>query len=670
MAVNLIPPSRQTGTAEQQLNGLYSYLYQLVEALNVGLNNSSGSASGTVRTATQTAVATGNELSDTTSSSYQQLKALIVKTAAEATGSIRKTVAELSQEYMAQSEFGTYEEFLSNKISQGADGVVMEWDAENRITTSVAEFSEYIAESDVYIRVGIVKYNDDGTVEAGVVIGKELTSVTIDGKELITSQNLYALFTAEELSFWQDGVCRARYGMVDFMVEKGYIDEVTTSLLQSETFGAQLILNDTMLAAIAEKINLTANESIQLVVKSTPATELHTGTTVTITDEIFHVNSPETRFSIPSPDSEDGRDIVSIDDEGLTSTVINADTINSTSVVNTHTGGAVTLSSAGAMQVYMADLSGKWLTGDITINASGVTNCVVDLYGVHGYGAITISGGSFSTITVRDCGVRVVLSGVRVDAVSTCVTAYNSNVYLNACTLYGYKGIVADRASNVTAYNNSGSCSVLVDVLSNSTVRFTGYNKPYGYPGSIDGELYSTYGFSYASTPSVPSISTVTLTATNTRTWGGSWLSASTFGNALYQGTTGGGTLRRGCMWFDRSAISGKTIRSATLTMKRYSGIGGGSAITVSIYGTTATSDSGTPAIGTKYASVDMANGATVNVDVTSAVQALANGTIGGLMIYDTRTGVYSGKSYTVGYVKLYGTDTGSAPVLNVTYGG
>ena len=670
MAVNLIPPSRATGSTDDKVNGLYSYLYQLVEALNVGLNNSSVSASGTVRAATQTAAATGNELSDTTSSSYQQLKALIVKTAAEATGSIRKTVAELSQEYMSQSEFGTYEEFLANKISQGADGVVMEWDAENRITTSVAEFSEYIAESDVYIRVGIVKYNDDGTVEAGVVIGKELTSVTIDGKELITSQNLYALFTAEELSFWQDGVCRARYGMVDFMVEKGYIDEVTTSLLQSETFGAQLILNDAMLAAIAEKIDLTANESIQIAVQSGSAKELRTGTTVTITDEVFHVNSPETRFSIPSPDSEDGKDIVSIDDEGLTSAVINADTVNSPSVVNTHTGETVTISSAGAMQVYMANLSGKWLAGDITINASGVTNCVIDLYGVHGYGTITISGGSFSTITVRDCGVRVVLSGVRVDAVSTCVTAYNGNVYLNACTLYGYRGITADRGSNVHVYNGSGSCSRLVDVLGNSTVRFTGYRVPYGYPGTIEGELYSAVEFSYASAPSVPSISTATLTAIGTKTWGGSWLSAETFGYALYQGSTGGGTLRRGCMWFDTAAIRGKTIRSATLTLKRYSGIGGGGSITVSIYGTTAASASGTPAIGSLYATVDMANGATVNVDVTSAVQALANGTINGLMIYDTRTGVYSGKTYTVGYAKLYGSDTGSAPVLNVTYGG
>ena len=121
-------------------------------------------------------------------------------------------------------------------------------------------------------------------------------------------------------------------------------------------------------------------------------------------------------------------------------------------------------------------------------------------------------------------------------------------------------------------------------------------------------------------------------------------------------------------MWFDLSTISGKTIISATLTLKRYDGIGGGGSVAVGIYGTTAASASGTPAVGTKYASVSMTNGATKSVDVTAAVQALAGGSIKGLMIYDTQTGTYSGKSYTYGYCKLYGSGQSAKPVLKVTY--
>ena len=194
MAVNLSPPSRQPGTAEEQLNGLYSYLFRLVEALNVSL----GSEKAVSVPVTKAAAAAESSAAIPTDT-YNELKSLIIKTAAEVTSSIRRTVTDIAHDYTAQSEFGTYSEYLNSRIVSGADGVVVNWDSENKITTSVAEFSEYIAESDVYIRVGIVKYNDDGTVEAGVVIGKDLTKVTVDGKELITSKNLYALFTAEEL---------------------------------------------------------------------------------------------------------------------------------------------------------------------------------------------------------------------------------------------------------------------------------------------------------------------------------------------------------------------------------------------------------------------------------------------------------------------------------------
>jgi hypothetical protein len=162
-----------------------------------------------------------------------------------------------------------------------------------------------------------------------------------------------------------------------------------------------------------------------------------------------------------------------------------------------------------------------------------------------------------------------------------------------------------------------------------------------------------------------PTVTSTSLAATSTRTWNGGWIS----GNVLYQGKTGSdGQLRRGCMWFDTSAISGKTIVSATLTLKRVDGIGGGGSVAVGIYGTTAASASGTPAVGTKYASVSLANGATKSVDVTEAVKALAAGSIKGLMVYDTQTGTFNSKNYTYGYCKLYGSGDSAKPVLNVVY--
>jgi hypothetical protein len=121
-------------------------------------------------------------------------------------------------------------------------------------------------------------------------------------------------------------------------------------------------------------------------------------------------------------------------------------------------------------------------------------------------------------------------------------------------------------------------------------------------------------------------------------------------------------------MWFDTSAISGKEIISATLTLRRVSGIGGGGSVKIGIYGTTTASASGTPARGTKYAEISLANGATGSVDITEAVKALANGTIKGLMIYDSNKNKFNGKTYTYGYCKLYGDGSGNEPTINVTY--
>jgi hypothetical protein len=121
-------------------------------------------------------------------------------------------------------------------------------------------------------------------------------------------------------------------------------------------------------------------------------------------------------------------------------------------------------------------------------------------------------------------------------------------------------------------------------------------------------------------------------------------------------------------MWFDTAAISGKEIISATLTLRRVSGIGGGGSVKVRIFGTATASASGTPARGKEYTSMSLANGASGSVDITEAVKALASGSIKGLMIYDDNRNKFNGKTYTYGYCKIYGDGSGNEPTINVTY--
>ena len=1048
MAVNLNLPSRQAGTTEQQLNGLYSYLYQLVEALNVSLNKDESGKQTLQKAGGGVVGGSSSPLPGSTEEEYQNLKALIVKTAGEVTSNVRKIVSEMTQEYRAQSEFGTYEEYLSNKISQGADGFLFEWDGTESVISDVGNIGQYFAETDAYIKFGIVKHNDDGTFEAGMVVGRNFQKVTVDGREYLRSEDVYALLTAEEISFWQSGVCLSRLSLTGLQASMAQLDKLIASVIESEGGDATLALDGGLLSAIAKQIDLTANDSIRAVVGALPTLKIHdgqlaqdesladqgirvyseysfeqaegtpsptnilpitgrssaklircgknlfpssyatytangmtavetnngvlmsgtptaayvsavnynielapgiytvsggtgpseaayaqvnihradgtreyvynrsfevygdelslkcvvqagttptamtkylvrpqleigttatdyepyqgdtyevdfggtvyggrldwttgvltvdkgyrvfdgtenwsgagtsftnclafnlqipdcaynnngwvdkvsshaktltsseyqnktndingvggygqtvtfklsrtlfgnatgtnaehledfkawlaaqyaagtpvqiayklaepyeiqltpqqvwafeglntvyadgddgriefghdslarhlqsqidlipgqiklavvagvdTGSGVTITKDEVNINSPKTTISIPAADSADGEEIVSVDDEGLRTTVLTADEIHSDSVVNTAPAKTYTPANAGELQVLLDELSNCHLTGQVNINAANIQGGVFKVTGLTG-APLQIYNGTLNSFTATECGSLIILYNVTFNTGETALTVRRvANVYLNAVSFSAAQGISCE-ASRIVMYNCTGTCTQLIALANLSLLQVTGSSIPYGTLSAGGCEVYSPFEFTAApSAPSTTTVTTATLSANNTRTWGGSWLSTSTYGTGMYQGRYGSGELRRGCMWFDTSAISGKEIISATLTLKRVSGIGGGGAVTVGIYGTTATGASGTPAIGTKYAELSLANGATGSVDITEAVKALAAGSIKGLMIYDSRTGTFSGKEYTYGYCKVYGTGSG-VPTISVTY--
>ena len=397
-----------------------------------------------------------------------------------------------------------------------------------------------------------------------------------------------------------------------------------------------------------------------------PAKSLVTGTTVTITDEEFSVQTKQAAFSIIDDSTGEAQEKLRIDEDGLTSEEATFGTVHSDSVVLTQGAVNFTPANAGELQAILDGLSNRFLLDTVTINAVNVSGGEFSVSGVYGNGMLSISNGTFNGLTVTHCRVMTALYSTVFSTSGTAVSAVMSRMYLRGCAINAARGVFLDRNADVILRDCTGTCTTLADVTFSSALRIMGGSVPYGVPGEVTGEVYSPLDFAAApSAPSVETVQSAALSATTTKTWNGSWLS----GNALYQGKTGSdGQLRRGCMWFDTSAISGKTIVSATLKLRRVDGIGGGGSVAVGIYGTTAASASGTPAVGTKYASVSLANGAEKTVDVTAAAQALANGSIKGLMVYDTQTGTFSSKTYTYGYCKLYGSGDSAKPVLNVVY--
>lgn len=214
MAQYLQPPGALTGGADQKAEQLYRQLFVWSEQLNVALeqlDNKIATREAEPRAASAgTAAGTASDKVDKDlASSYQALRALIIKSATTVRTEMDEVVRNMNSSYVAQSTFGTFMENLDTTMTTSAQGLLIDLDYESQLDAldkSMAGFQTYKTETEQHIKIGVVRYNDDGTMEAGVVVGKNLNVVTVDGKEVVRSSDMYACFTADRLSFWKDGV--------------------------------------------------------------------------------------------------------------------------------------------------------------------------------------------------------------------------------------------------------------------------------------------------------------------------------------------------------------------------------------------------------------------------------------------------------------------------------
>ena len=209
------PPQPLTGDAKRDASILYTHLFKMSEQLNAALQALDAQAINVSTTGTQAATGastgawSGTGIDPATTEAYQALRSLIIKTGETIRTETAEIVEQFSRDYVAKSDFGTYTEGLNTAISETAEGIVLDLGYETRLDdldASASGFSSYQAKTEQYIKIGVVRYNDDGTMESGVVVGKNLTTITVDGKEIVRSGNMYSCFTAERLSFWKDEV--------------------------------------------------------------------------------------------------------------------------------------------------------------------------------------------------------------------------------------------------------------------------------------------------------------------------------------------------------------------------------------------------------------------------------------------------------------------------------
>lgn len=372
-------------------------------------------------------------------------------------------------------------------------------------------------------------------------------------------------------------------------------------------------------------------------------------------------------------------------------------------IVKRVAGRNITITTPSGLQAEFDRLSGGMVDGSEIITLACDQYGDVTLRGIYGNNtALEIVGGYAinGSVTVVDCHAKKInFDGVTINSTAkNAVAIYDSAwVRIGSCTLNTasaydgvqiYGGTIA-MMYNCGIYNAANALNIdwggRLDFLNlkgtattylwakGCVVTGNGSRPSGNYVGQnvisnwSDMTTIAVDTGSGVTPPAAVTTTSYTANVTGTYYPSGHWINSD---NIIRQGFEGKTSTRKdyGCMWFDAGGLSGKTIKSATLTLKRISGRGRSGSVTLKLWTTTLTGKSGKPTdslvslgeIGT------IGNGVTETFNVpVSAISVIAAG--GGFVLYTEETANASGKDYSRNYAHFEGTD-GSAPVLTVTY--
>lgn len=200
-------PPMAAGSDGQKLSAVYSYLYQLSEQLNTALNNLTVANFAPQEAQALQAMAAGT-VQKAQAEQASTLKSLIIKTADIVHAEMDKLEATLQSDYVAQSEFGEYKETAKLDVQATATGIVQQYTSEYDVKVGKveADFEAYRKSSESFIKTGILYNDENGNPVTGVAVGENLTTTTVDGVTTVDRKALMSTFTANRLSFWQNGV--------------------------------------------------------------------------------------------------------------------------------------------------------------------------------------------------------------------------------------------------------------------------------------------------------------------------------------------------------------------------------------------------------------------------------------------------------------------------------
>lgn len=222
------PPILQ-GTPENQIRALRDYLFRMAnslepvitgQAVTTGTTVTRRRADGTVVTETGTAAKADT---DAIRNSAAELRALIIKHANELQAEMDTKEEEYNGRFLAQSEFGEWEQTLDLRIQTNAAGVLEQYGLEETTVSDIqGQMQDYFTQINGEIRRGYVADPDDSNkLVFGIAISSNLQftgTVQPEGDYTyyqIADRQTFGLYTSEGWQFWVDGHKRGYYNSTD-----------------------------------------------------------------------------------------------------------------------------------------------------------------------------------------------------------------------------------------------------------------------------------------------------------------------------------------------------------------------------------------------------------------------------------------------------------------------
>lgn len=202
--IDLRMPNITATTPQGQMEQVRSYLFQMVQQLNYSLKAVEDKAVA-AQSAAEGAAKTEVEKAQGT---FNSIKGLIIKSADIVNAYYEVINAQLQGEYVAQSEFGTFQQTTEADIQANSEAIEQNYTNLQQVLTDLEVRVNEIA-ANAYIRSGLLGYFEDGDNEGAPIYGLEVgETITQDGVETF---NKYARFTADRLSFYDNNGNEAAY---------------------------------------------------------------------------------------------------------------------------------------------------------------------------------------------------------------------------------------------------------------------------------------------------------------------------------------------------------------------------------------------------------------------------------------------------------------------------